>query len=526
MENKIHSIQEIDIDLVIPSKTSPRKDFNIGMKELIENIKAKGIIYPLKIRPISGRKYEIVNGERRYRAVKTIGLPKILAEIEEMTDEEAVQAQLISFEQNEDIHPLERAEAIFRLMKTAGNTAAVAASIGKPKSYVEQSLRLLLLIEPAKKAFRANYLTTGHAILLCRLQPADQKRAFEFAVKSWQQFEGSFDYRNEDNPDSADEKLRQLSDPARTVCSVKDLREFIELRINLDLSKAAFDIKDKVLIEKAGDCIDCHMRTGFNKDLFDDITKGDFCTNAECYHKKQESFLIQLKSEMKKTKKRYIEITKDQRKPAGHPGSMTERSFKYVTGKPCKHTRIGIFIDADSKGKTALICSSKKECKQHFGAEIKYRNESGLRSNNQEPRISYEEQERLTEIEKAKGEKRFRALVTLIWQNISDKLDIPQKRIIEMLSELILKSEIDSDLEQYKPKDIKLTTNRTINAGLLCQKYNFDLRYDGSIHPDLYKACKQLKIKFEPILQKITDEEKTTEKKLQPAAKKAAKSKK
>jgi ParB family chromosome partitioning protein len=500
---------------IIPSKTNPRKSFDeASMKELIESIKEKGIVYPITCRPLDpkGEKYEIIDGERRYRAAKVTGETDVPVDVRVMNDDEAVDAQLISFVQRKDVHPLDEAEGLWRLLGKTGETTDVAARIGKPVSYVEQRLKLIALIDPAKKAFLADALTIGHAILLCRLQPVDQKRAFEFAMKNWQRFHGDYEYGNSMNPDikAEDNPRDYMGQDARTACSVKDLKEFIDARINLDLRKAAFDVKDALMLPKAGACIVCPKRTGFNMELFDDISKGDFCTDSECYHAKQQAFLVRLKNGLKIDKKKYVEITRDQRKPEGHPGSMTERSFKYVKGKPCKFTRTGIFIDADSKGKTALICSAKKECKQHFSEEMKYKKETGI--GGPEPRISYEEQKRLDKIKNEKGEKRFKALATEIWNKIPDKLDLPQKRLIEILAELI-HEKISYDLKQFKPKGFTPSTIQTINLGFLCEKYTLDVRYDGSIHPDIYKACKELGIKHEPILQKISDEEKAEEKK-------------
>ncbi len=496
-----------------PSKTNPRKHFDEkSLGELVDSLKYKGLQYPITIRNTPDRKnYELVDGERRFIAAKMAGWTQIEAIIRDMTDEEAKEAQIISFEQDEDIHPLDKAEALIRLFPPhkPHDPDAIARTIGKPISYVEKQLRLLMLIEPAKKAFRADVLTLGHAILICRLQPADQKRAFEFAVKSWQEFDSDYDYQNRLNPDASDEKFGYRVE-ANTVCSVNDLRVFIEARINLDLKQAAFDVKDAQLLPKAGSCIDCPKRTGFNKELFNDIGKGDFCTDASCFHAKQAAFTERLKSGLKKDKRKYQEITRDQRKPDGHPGAMTERSFKYVKGKPCKFTRVGIFIDADSKGKTALICSAKKECKQHFSEEMKHKKDNGM--GNREPKIDYAAEERKRKIAKEKGIKRFRALAIELWKKIPSTIDFKDKKIINALAKAF-KGEIDIDLRNNKPKDLKLDNIQIINAGLLCQKYHFNVGWEGKIDPGIYEACKELGIKPEPILQKITEEEKAEENK-------------
>lgn len=449
----------------------------------------------------------MIDGERRLRAAKEAGLKEIDADIHIMTDEEAQDAQMISFEQDADIHPLEKAEALTKMLKS--NTIdALARKIGKPLSYVEKLLKLQDLIEPAKKAFLANRFTLSHAIHVARLQPLDQERCLTFMLKTWQEYDGWHDYHNKKNPEVEDFKFQKKQEDAPTSCSVKDLIDFIQCRIYLDLGTAAFDKKDKELLPAAGSCIgDCQKRSGFNKELFNDITKADICSDPVCFGHKQAAFLEKLKKQMKTGKEKYVEITRDLRKPEGHPSAITERNFVYVKGKPCKFTRTGIFIDADSRGKTALVCSAKKECHQHFADAIKQRN-SHASSDRQKPRESYEQQELKREARKAAAQKRFRQIAIEIVNRIPKVLT---KNWEEKVSKL-LAGEIAYDLKAMMPKDIKLTTTQKINLALLSDEFTLDINHEGNIHPDLYKAAKSLGIKYEKILQKISDEEKAEKK--------------
>jgi ParB family transcriptional regulator, chromosome partitioning protein len=433
--------QEVEISRIVPSKTNPRKNFDKGaLENLTASIKAEGrVLFPILIRPLAGakNKYELVDGERRVRAATAAGLKTIDAEIRKMTDEEALRAQLISFEQDEDIHPLEKAQAMQRMLYGAHLTDAridaLAEKLGKTSSYIKQQLKLLDLIDPAKKAFVANVLPLSHALLICRLQPREQERAFQFAVKTWESFDGDFRYSNQRNPDATDESfsLKYANDASRTVCSVKDLREFIDRRINLDLKQAAFDKKDAALLPKAGACVTCPKRSGFETELFADIAKNDVCTDPACYAAKQQAFLERLKKGLKADKKKYVEITRDYQKPAGHPGAITERSFKYVKGAPCKFARVGIYIDADMRGKTATICCAKKECKQHFGSLIaeKNRHSSGgpgpkARSAQDLEKERIEQVKRHIEVEVAEKlvDRMLPALVNVVPPSFNDKL--------------------------------------------------------------------------------------------------------
>lgn len=388
-------VLQAPIGELVPFPLNPRKDFNQeNLLELTASIKEKGILVPLTVRKV-GSRFEVIAGERRLRAAEAIGLETVPVIVKELTDEDALELAIVDNLQRAGVGPLEEAAGFAALIKKGKLTIeTIAAKVGKAMSYVEQRLRLLTLIDPAKRALQAGVLTLGHAILIARLQPKDQQRAFQFAVKTWQQFGGAFEYRNEMNPSRDDESHESYHGPARTVCSVADLRKFIDERINLDLHAAAFDTKDAELLPKAGACLSCPKRTGFNKELFSDIGKGDFCTDAECYGAKQAAFVERLKVELKSGKTKYQEITRDQRKPKDHPSAITERSFKYVKGKPCKFTRTGIFIDADMKGKTALICSAKKECTQHFGAEVKARAGRSTMSETEKKKLTPEEAEK------------------------------------------------------------------------------------------------------------------------------------
>lgn len=514
------TLQIVALDKIVESKTNPRRHFDERtIKELSESIKAKGLINPLLVRPQNG-KFEIVAGARRFRASKLAELKELPVFVRQLSDEEALEIQVIENLQREDVHPLDEAIGYEQLMKkNKYDVDTIAAKVGKSASYVYQRLKLADLIEPARTAFFDEKITAGHAILIARLQPEDQKRTLEFALKTWQEYEGEHQYQNELNPDPNEEPPGYgITEIARTVCSVRDLSDFIHKRLLLDLRQAAFDKKDEKLLPKAGSCIACPKRSGFNQDLFNDITKSpDICTDQICFAAKQQAHFVQLTATLKKEKKRFIELTEDDRKPEGHKGAITKRSFKKVTGKPCKHARIGIFIDGANKGLTINICAAKKECRQHWGEFIKL--SSGRRTTNNEPRVSYEEEERIRKEKKQRAWKRFRPIAEQIWQTISAH---PPKQsvLVDLLADL-LHREIPQEVLECKPKGLKPTQIEIINLGILCGDYTFDITWDGSIHPDLYKAAKHLGVKFEPILQKISDEEKAMEKpkKVQTSAK-------
>lgn len=508
-------LKVLPISSIVESKTNPRRHFDdVTLKELGESIKAKGILSPVLVRPVNGH-FELVDGARRLRAAKAVQLPEVPAFIRQLSDEEALEIQVVANLLRDDIHPLDEAIGYDQLMKKNRYTVeTVASKVGKSVSYVYQRLKLAELIEPAKKAFWSLKLTPAHAIIIARLQPKDQDRALTFALKTWQDYEGEHDYDNILNPEKGDDPPDtrcNAGEPAQTVCSVKDLADFIEKRIHLDLRKAAFDKKDTELVAKAGSCINCPKRSGFNKELFSDITRDpDICTDPVCFALKQRVHVERLKATLKKEKRKFIEVTADQRKPEGHGGAITERSFKKISGKPCKHARTGIYIDGLNMGETVTICNAKRECKQHW-ADYQRQRASRSTGGGAEKRESYEEEQKKRQAKVDRAFKRFRPIAEEIWKKIPTAL--PKKfDYVSLLVEL-LEDDIPQDLEQCKPKGLKLTPIQQLNIGLLCRRFgDVDVSWEGNIHPDTFKLAKAMGIKFEAILQKIENEEKAKEK--------------
>jgi len=161
------------------SKQNPRQRFDPeGLKELEASIREKGVLTPLLVRK-NGKAYEIAAGHRRYRAAKALGLEAVPVVVREMTDTELLEVLVIENDQREDVHPLEEADGYRRLLMpgTGYDVARVAARIGRSEKYVYDRMKLLQLVPQAQRLFLEGKFDAGHAILLARLKPADQKRA-------------------------------------------------------------------------------------------------------------------------------------------------------------------------------------------------------------------------------------------------------------------------------------------------------------------------------------------------------------
>ncbi|MCL2638840.1 MAG: ParB/RepB/Spo0J family partition protein [Oscillospiraceae bacterium] len=161
------NISTLKINEIEPNRSQPRKHFDSEkLAALAESITAHGIIQPITVRLVGGT-YQIVAGERRWRASKMAGLAEVPVLIVELSDSETMQIALIENLQREDLNPLEEAGGYHELIeKFSMKQEDVAKKVGKPRSSVTNSLRLLSLPEPIKELVKNNELSKGHCKVL------------------------------------------------------------------------------------------------------------------------------------------------------------------------------------------------------------------------------------------------------------------------------------------------------------------------------------------------------------------------
>lgn len=176
------NIQEIDIDEIKPNENQPRKAFDEEkIKELASSIKEHGVLQPVILRKTKNG-YELVAGERRWRAAKLAGVRKIPAVVKNLTDVEVMQISLIENLQREDLTPLEEAMAYKRLMEEFGMTQEELASrIGKSRSQIANMVRLLNLEREIQEMISQGKITAGHARALLSVE--DPKERMKIAKK-------------------------------------------------------------------------------------------------------------------------------------------------------------------------------------------------------------------------------------------------------------------------------------------------------------------------------------------------------
>ena len=170
-------VQEVPIDKIIPNRNQPRKVFGeLEITELAESLKENGMLQPVIERRIGDGSYELIAGERRWRAAKLAGLSVIPALIRLSNDEKSLATALVENVQRENLNPMEEARAYSRLMTEFGLTQElVAKSVGKDRSSVANITRLVLLPQEIQNLVESGELTLGHAKVLASLQGSEDQ---------------------------------------------------------------------------------------------------------------------------------------------------------------------------------------------------------------------------------------------------------------------------------------------------------------------------------------------------------------
>ncbi len=185
-DNAVESKQTVELRLsqIVPNRDQPRKAFDDqALSELADSIREHGLIQPLLVRPLDDGSYQIVAGERRWRASRLAGLEKVPVVVKELSDNETMELALIENLQREDLNPIEEAEGYKTLMETYSMTQEqVAKRVGKSRPAVANALRLLGLERWESEALSKGEISSGHARALMGIPDSEvRKTAFELA---------------------------------------------------------------------------------------------------------------------------------------------------------------------------------------------------------------------------------------------------------------------------------------------------------------------------------------------------------
>jgi ParB family chromosome partitioning protein len=184
-----HGPLEIPVDAISPNPHQPRKDFSdAALRELAASLTRSGVLQPVVVRPLGPERYELIVGERRWRAAKLAGLPTVPAMIREAGESASLELALVENLLREDLNPIEEAEAYQRLLAEFGWTQEqLAERVGRDRSSVANCLRLLKLPPEIRADLRSGRLTMGHARALLSLESASEQMSLrdQILAHSW-----------------------------------------------------------------------------------------------------------------------------------------------------------------------------------------------------------------------------------------------------------------------------------------------------------------------------------------------------
>lgn len=164
------------IEEIRPARSQPRKHFDESkLQELTDSIKEKGVLEPLIVRKVADG-YELIVGERRWRAAQKAGLKEVPILVKEVKDREALELSLIENLQREDLNPIEEAEGLKRLMEEGMGQEELATRIGKDRTTIANTLRLLKLPSEVKNELLQNHITSGHARAILSLETKEKQK--------------------------------------------------------------------------------------------------------------------------------------------------------------------------------------------------------------------------------------------------------------------------------------------------------------------------------------------------------------
>lgn len=372
----------IDLAAIQASTTNPRKTFDSAkLTELAASIKEKGVLQPILVRPISidrttkkdlankgklADRFELVAGERRYRAANIAGLTQIPAMVRVLDDKQVVEIQAIENDQREDVPPLEQALGYQQLIDQGYDVAMIAAKIGRGTTYVYARLTLTKLIKPLQKDVAAGKLPFAHASLMARLTPEQQKEM------------------------SGDDRGRNLYDWDDSVTSLTELKNNIRHHLITDLRQATWDLESIDLVPTAGSCTACPKRERNAPNLFDGIEndphapkgKSDRCLDSACFHKKREA-LIELKLRETKTATGVDPIKVSTDYYSSDKSVVTCGSFKEVspaaakklTEKERAKLKPAVVVKGEGAGKVVQVLVTPKRAAYCSSSDAKYKQE-------------------------------------------------------------------------------------------------------------------------------------------------------
>ena len=371
------SVVEVQLDDILPSPLNPRKTFDdAAMQDLVESVKASGVQVPIILRPREGegdQQYEIVCGERRWRAAVRAGQSTIPAEIRVLSDSDAQQLAVIENLQRADLSPLEEARGYADLIDQeaardhALTIEGLSLKVGKSQSHVAQRLALLRLRDEAKTLMAQGDISLGYALQLAKLGDADQERAIRWLLSRTQQVNQSMKLPEIVKPRNSENAYYNRG--VRVTYTEKELQQWIRENVLLVLTNAPWALDDATLVPVAGACNGCAFRSVSNPALFGDLAgEEDRCLGPDCYATKLKAFGKRAAKAAQESGETYVRITdKVSYRPVAEVKSgmlLRAGQWLHVKKKTCASQCKGVYADGDKVGQAIEVCPDQ-HCKVH-----------------------------------------------------------------------------------------------------------------------------------------------------------------
>jgi ParB family chromosome partitioning protein len=333
----------------------------------------------LLVRPLTENGFEIVFGERRYRAAQLAEQDTVPVRIKQMSDAEALEAQLVENLIRAEIHPMEEAQgfrALLNLEEPKYSIEQIAAKVGKSPTFVASRLKLTDLVPAVVEVFYAGEVGVGHALLLAKLPSDQQEEALAACFK---------------------EVYNGASKPARIVLPVRNLQFWIESNVLLVLKDAPFNKRDGQLVTAAGSCADCPKRTGHNKLLFgDDLGRqGDRCTDPNCYQAKVSAHvaqtiaskpeLVQISTAYGSQKEDSPILPRNKYTAIRDHQPKSKDEAKRPEFKVCKFTTEAIITEGSDIGSIHKVCANAS-CPVHYPKQQTSRDDEKVKAEQEKQR--------------------------------------------------------------------------------------------------------------------------------------------
>lgn len=345
------------------SPTNPRRRINgPSIESLADSIRTQGILEPLIVRK-NENGYEIVCGERRYRAAEIAKVAELPCLVRELSDEQVLDIQIHENLHREDVHPMDEAYGYQFLKDNLGcDIKELALRVGKSEGYILNRLKLNLLIKEAQKDIDDGHLPLVYALEIAKYAPDIQKLIYTEVYKK----------------ESKYEKDGYIYVPVKgQTMPWKSFVEWINTNVHHLIAKAPFDPKATNLRPDRLACTNCPERTGAAVSLFEpnQIGRKDACLNPACFRSKANTHVTVRRSELAeiaKVEPTEVPIVRSFCYSDGE-GYLGTESAKIIDGanrgktaKTCRHSVSGVDIEADNYGNTVKLCLKTSGCKTHW----------------------------------------------------------------------------------------------------------------------------------------------------------------